>query len=106
MGGLRTPKRARQIVRRCERRRHEHRRGAGGRFPGSASRATAGDRDLDTTDLPLHGHQERRFFHGFYYHYCYLPLYIVCGERLLGVRLRPADSDASAGAQEEVERIV
>jgi Transposase DDE domain group 1 len=62
--------------------------------------------DLDTTDLPLHGHQERRFFHGFYYHYCYLPLYIVCGEHLLGVRLRPADSDASAGAQEEVERMV
>ena len=35
--------------------------------------------DLDTTDLPLHGHQEQRFFHGFYYHYCYLPVYIVCG---------------------------
>ena len=62
--------------------------------------------DLDTTDLPLHGHQEQRFFHGFYYHYCYLPLYIVCGEHLLGVRLRPADIDASAGAREEVERIV
>ncbi len=62
--------------------------------------------DLDTTDLPLHGHQEQRFFHGFYYHYCYLPLYIVCGEHLLGVRLRPANIDASTGALEEVERIV
>ncbi|MBV9081649.1 MAG: IS1380 family transposase [Acidobacteriaceae bacterium] len=62
--------------------------------------------DLDTTDLPLHGHQEQRFFHGFYYHYCYLPLYIVCGEHLLGVRLRPANIDASAGALEEVERIL
>jgi hypothetical protein len=62
--------------------------------------------DLDTTDLPLHGHQEQRFFHGFYYHYCYLPLYIVCGEHLLGVRLRPANIDASAGVTEEVERIV
>ncbi len=62
--------------------------------------------DLDTTDLALHGHQEQRFFHGFYYHYCYLPLYIVCGEHLLGVRLRPADIDASAGALEEVGRIV
>lgn len=62
--------------------------------------------DLDTTDLPLHGHQEQRFFHGFYYHYCYLPLYIVCGEHLLGVRLRPADIDASAGALDEIERIV
>jgi hypothetical protein len=62
--------------------------------------------DLDTTDLPLHGHQEQRFFHGFYNHYCYLPLYIVCGEHLLGVRLRPANIDASAGALEEIERIV
>jgi Transposase DDE domain group 1 len=62
--------------------------------------------DPDTTDLPLHGHQEQRFFHGFYYHYCYLPLYIVSGEHLLGVRLRPANMDASAGALEEVERIV
>jgi hypothetical protein len=62
--------------------------------------------DLDTTDLALHGHQEQRFFHGFYYHYCYLPLYIVCGEHLLGVRLRPANIDASAGALAEVERII
>jgi Transposase DDE domain group 1 len=62
--------------------------------------------DLDTTDLPLHGHQEQRFFHGFYNHYCYLPLYIICGEHLLGVRLRPANLDASAGALAEVERII
>jgi len=62
--------------------------------------------DLDTTDLPLHGHQEQRFFHGFYYHYCYLPLYIVCGEHLLGIRLRAANIDASAGALAEVERII
>jgi Transposase DDE domain group 1 len=62
--------------------------------------------DLDATDLPLHGHQEQRFFHGFYNHYCYLPLYMVCGEHLLGVRLRPANIDASAGALEEIERVV
>jgi len=62
--------------------------------------------DLDATDLTLHGHQEQRFFHGFYNHYCYLPLYIVCGDHLLGVRLRPANIDASAGALEEIERIV
>jgi hypothetical protein len=62
--------------------------------------------DLDTTDLPLHGHQEQRFFHGFYYHYGYLPLYIVCGEHLLGIRLRAANIDASAGALAEVERII
>ncbi len=62
--------------------------------------------DLDATDLPLHGHQEQRFFHGFYNHYCYLPLYIVCGEHLLGVRLRPANIDARAGSLEETEHIV
>jgi hypothetical protein len=30
--------------------------------------------DLDATDDPVHGHQEERFFHGYYGHYCYLPL--------------------------------
>jgi len=62
--------------------------------------------DLDATDLPVHGHQEQRFFHGFYKHYCYLPLYIVCGDHLQGVRLRPAHIDASAGSREEIERMV
>ena len=62
--------------------------------------------DLDTTDLPLHGHQEGRFFHGYYDSYCYLPLYIFCGEHLLCARLRTADQDASAGSKDEVERIV
>jgi hypothetical protein len=62
--------------------------------------------DLDATDVPLHGHQEGRFFHGYYDHYCYLPLYIFCGEHLLGAKLRPANIDGAAGAVEEVERIV
>ena len=62
--------------------------------------------DLDTTDLPLHGHQEGRFFHGYYDSYCYLPLYIFCEEHLLCARLRTADQDAAAGSKEEVERIV
>src|SRR3954464_14250602 len=62
--------------------------------------------DLDATDLPLHGHQEGRFFHGYYDHYCYLPLYIFCGEHLLCARLRTADQDAAAGSRAEVERIV
>jgi hypothetical protein len=62
--------------------------------------------DVDATDLPIYGHQEKRFFHGFYNHYCYLPLYIVCGEHLLGVRLRASSLDASAGALTEIERIV
>ena len=62
--------------------------------------------DLDATDDPLHGQQEGRFFHGYYGHYCYLPLYIFAGQHLLCARLRSSNIDASAGAQEEVERIV
>jgi hypothetical protein len=62
--------------------------------------------DLDVTDTPLHGRQEGRFFHGFYDQYCYLPLYIFCGDQLLGVRLREANQDGSAGSLEEVQRIV
>jgi hypothetical protein len=62
--------------------------------------------DLDVTDLPLHGHQEGRFFHGYYDEYCYLPLYIFAGEHLLCARLRTADQDAAAGSTEEVKRIV
>jgi hypothetical protein len=62
--------------------------------------------DLDSTDIPLHGHQERRFFHGYYDSYCYLPLYIFCGDQLLCARLRPADQDGATGAADEVARIV
>jgi hypothetical protein len=62
--------------------------------------------DLDATDDPLHGNQEGRFFHGYYGHYCYLPLYIFCGEFLLGARLRPSNIDASAGSVEELKRMV
>src|ERR1700752_771366 len=61
---------------------------------------------VDTTDLPLHGKREGRFFHGYYDHYCYLPLYIFCGDQLLCARLRPSNIDASAGSLEEVQRIV
>ncbi len=62
--------------------------------------------DLDATDDPLHGRQEGRFFHGYYGHYCYLPLYITCGDFVLCARLRPADIDAAAGSVAELERIV
>ena len=62
--------------------------------------------DLDVTDTPLHGEQEERFFHGYYGHYCYLPLYIFCGEHLLCARQRASNQDASAGALAEVARIV
>ena len=62
--------------------------------------------DLDATDDPLHGHQEGRFFHGYYDGYCYLPLYAFCGRDLLAAKLRPSNLDASAGAVEEVARII
>jgi hypothetical protein len=61
--------------------------------------------DLDATDDPLHGHQEGRFFHGYYDCYCYLPLYVFCGRHLLAAKLRRSNIDASAGAVEEVARI-
>ena len=62
--------------------------------------------DLDPTDDPIHGAQEGRFFHGYYRCYCYLPLYIFAGHHLLLARLRRANIDASAGAKEEIARIV
>jgi hypothetical protein len=62
--------------------------------------------DIDTTDLPLHGKQEGRFFHGYYDEYCYLPLYVFCGEQVLCARLREANHDASFGSLVEIQRIV
>ena len=54
--------------------------------------------DLDATDDPLHGHQEERFFHGYYDNYCYLPLYVFCGRHLLAAKLRPANIDGAPAA--------
>jgi hypothetical protein len=62
--------------------------------------------DLDATDDPIHGHQLGRFFHGYYKNFCYLPLYIFCGDHLLCARLRPADIDAAAGSVKQLQRIV
>jgi hypothetical protein len=62
--------------------------------------------DLDATDDPIHGDQEGRFFHGYYNCYCYLPLYIFCGDQLLASKLRVSNIDGAAGALEEVQRIV
>jgi hypothetical protein len=62
--------------------------------------------DLDATDDPLHGEQEGRFFHGYYGNYCYLPLYVFCGRHLLVAKLRRSNIDGSAGALEEIERVV
>src|SRR5690606_33348636 len=61
---------------------------------------------LDATDVPLHGDQEGRFFHGYYDCHCYLPLYVYCGRHLLAALLRRSIQDAAAGAVEEVARIV
>jgi hypothetical protein len=62
--------------------------------------------DLDAINDPVHGEQEGRFFFGYYGGYWYLPLYVFCGRHLLAAKLRPANIDGSAGAREEVERIV
>jgi len=61
---------------------------------------------VDATDDPLHGKQEGRFFLGCCGHYCYLPLYIFCGEFLLCAWLRSSNIDASAGSVEELQCIV
>jgi hypothetical protein len=61
--------------------------------------------DLDATDDPLHGHQEGRFFHGYYGGYCYLPLYIFDGDWPIVAWLRTRDRDASDGALGKVQKI-
>jgi len=62
--------------------------------------------DIDTTDMALHGNQEDKFYHGYYRHYCYLPLYIFCGDHVLCARLRPSSIGPAVGSRKEVERIV
>jgi hypothetical protein len=62
--------------------------------------------DVDATDDILYGNQQGRFFHGYYGDYCYLPLYIFCGEYLLCARLRVASEDPASGVRQELERIV
>jgi Transposase DDE domain group 1 len=75
--------------------------------------------DIDTTDMALHGNQEEKFYHGYYKHHCYLPLYIFCGAHgfrstgwgllrahVLCARLRPSSIGPAVGSRKEVERIV
>lgn len=62
--------------------------------------------DFDATDDPVHGNQLGRFFHGYYKHYCFLPLYVFCGEHLLCAKLRPSNIDASAGSLKVLQKIV
>lgn len=54
--------------------------------------------DFDATDDPTHGEQEGRFFHGYYDHYCFLPLYVFCGDQLLVSYLRPSNIDGAKHA--------
>ncbi len=62
--------------------------------------------DFDATDDPLHGRQEWTFYHGYYRCYCYMPLYVFCGDHLLLARLRPSSIDGSEGTVEELRRLV
>ena len=63
--------------------------------------------DLDVTDDPVHGEkQERRFYHGYYRSYCFLPLYVYCGEHLLLCRLGVSDRDPGADVPEQIGHIV
>lgn len=62
--------------------------------------------DFDATDDPIHGEQEGRFFHGYYDSYCYLPLYVFCGERLLVSYLRPSNIDAAGHSRAILKLLV
>ncbi len=62
--------------------------------------------DFDATDDPVHGHQEGRFFHGYYDHHCFLPLYVFCGDELLAAYLRPANIDAARHARAVLKLLV
>ncbi len=62
--------------------------------------------DFDATDDPIHGDQLGRFFQGYYKEYCYLPLYVFCGEHLLCAQLRPADQDGATGSVAKLAGLV
>jgi hypothetical protein len=62
--------------------------------------------DFDATDDPVHGQQEGRFFHGYYDHYCFLPLYVFCGDQLLVAYLRPSNIDACLHARAILKMLV
>jgi Transposase DDE domain group 1 len=62
--------------------------------------------DFDATDDRVHGQQERRFFHGYYDHHCFLPLYVFCGDELLAAYLRPSNIDAAKHARAVLKLLV
>jgi hypothetical protein len=62
--------------------------------------------DMDVSDDPVHGNQERAFFNGYYDHECYAPLFIFCGRHLLATKLRASNVDPAEGALAELQRII
>jgi hypothetical protein len=62
--------------------------------------------DFDATDDRVHGKQEGRFFHGYYDGYCFLPLYVFCGDHLLAAYLRPSNIDASLNSRAILKLLV
>ena len=62
--------------------------------------------DIDATDDPVHGGQENCFFHGYYDHHCFLPLYVTCGKQLLVAYLRPANIGADRHARAVLKLLV
>jgi hypothetical protein len=62
--------------------------------------------DFDATDDPTHGKQEGRFFHGYYDHHCFLPLYVFCGDELLAAYLRPSNIDGAKHARAVLKLLV
>lgn len=62
--------------------------------------------DVDASDVPLHGEQELSQFHGYYDHYCYLPLYVFCGQAMLACVLRPSRIDGARHAAAVIRLIV
>jgi len=62
--------------------------------------------DVDATHVPLHGDQERGYFHAYYDNYCYLPLYVFAGQDLLACMLRPSDRDPASVVSALIKRLV
>ena len=62
--------------------------------------------DVDASDVPLHGDQEQTQFHGYYDHYCYLPLYVFCGQALLTCLLRPSRIDGAKHAAAVIKLLI
>jgi len=62
--------------------------------------------DIDASDIPLHGNQELREFHGYYDHHCYLPLYVFCGDALLACYLRRSRIDGAKNATALIKLLI